>query len=568
MRHIILFTLILSLPLQLIGCGSGGGGGGGHAPTPPTTTTISGKAVKGPIQGADVYAYNMLSDGSAGALLGHTATGADGSYSLTLPAGSGPVIIAVRGNATAKYVNEASATEATFNFTSSEELEALVNVGSTPQTIHVTPLTDMVADLLRTYYGSPTTAPPANLQAAITQATTAVTTVAAKLGVNDITADPGDTAYKNFLILFSQYMIDNKPPSSTQVNAEFAAEKFITAALNDVNTLNANLSTSYNNLPSSIITVNNMTPPENIGAGTIGTAATTGFAVTLSTTGTLPSGSLTGAIDVTLTLPAGISVKASPSPLNTSVMVPDSGVVVLKGAAASASNQILTSTYVQATNKLIIRLINANGLAAGDFATVNCYITSGSTPSTSAFSVSSNVVGTNGVFDLNTAPLSGVQVVYSAIAVTGTVTKTSSAVLTLSTSGTLPSGSLIGAIDVRIDLPVGVSLKATSSQINAAILLPDSGVVVLQGAAATAQSQMLTATYETGTTNKVYIRLINANGLAVGAFVTVNCDVAGGNTPSATSFVVTPNVTGTTGVFDLNTSALSDISVKYSATIQ
>ena len=567
MKRTLLFSLIFGSLLQFTGCG-GGGGGGGSAP-PPSPVTITGKAVKGAINGADVYAYKMLGDGTADTTaLDHTVTDATGAYTLTVPAGSGPVIIAVRGNSTAKYVNETDPAGSTLNYTASEELEAVVIVNSTSiQNQAVTPLTDMVADLLRTFYTSPTASLPKDLQTAITTASSVVGSMAGTLGVQDIT-NPSDAGYKKFLTLFTQYMIDHPPAGTTQVNAEFAAERFITAAMNDVTTLNADLTAAYNHVPPAIVTSNGMTPPPPLPSRTPPVFTGTGMTVTLSTSGTLPSGSMIGAIDVTLNLPAGVSVKASPSPLNAAVLVPDAGVVVLQGAAASASNQIVTTTYVPgATNKVVIRLANANGLATGAFATVNCDVATGSNPSTTGFSVSSNVAGTTGVFDLNTAALPGISVTYGAVA-SSTPPASPGAVVTLSATGTLPTGTLVGAIDVTLNLPAGVSVKATPSPLNAAILVPDAGVIVLQGAAASASSQMLTATYVQGATNQVVVRLVNANGLPVGAFAKVNCDVASGSAPSATGFSITPNVAGTTGVFDLNTAALSGITVNYSVVMQ
>lgn len=152
------------------------------------------------------------------------------------------------------------------------------------------------------------------------------------------------------------------------------------------------------------------------GGGTTANASPAVITVTLSTIGTLPSGKLIGDIEVTLNLPAGVTVKASPSLVNTSILVPNDGVIALQGAAATATTQILTATYVQGTtNKVVIKLINANGLGLGDFAKINCDVASGSTPSISDFSTTSNVASTTGVFDLDTAALSGVQVTSSAV---------------------------------------------------------------------------------------------------------------------------------------------------------
>jgi len=153
------------------------------------------------------------------------------------------------------------------------------------------------------------------------------------------------------------------------------------------------------------------------GGGTPASSASPAvITVTLSTIGTLPSGKLIGDIEITLNLPHGVTVKASPSLINSSILVPNDGVIVLQVAAATATTQILTATYVQgATNKVVIKLINANGLGIGEFAKINCDVASGSTPSIADISISSNVASTTGVFDLDTAALPGVQVVFSAV---------------------------------------------------------------------------------------------------------------------------------------------------------
>jgi len=152
------------------------------------------------------------------------------------------------------------------------------------------------------------------------------------------------------------------------------------------------------------------------GGGGSTTASPSVITVTLSTIGTLSSGKLIGDIDVTLNLPTGVTVKASPSLINSSILVPNDGVIVLQGGAVTATTQILSATYVQgATNKVVLRLINANGLGIGEFARINCDVAGGSTPSTSDISITPNVASTTGVFDLDTAPLPGVQVASSAV---------------------------------------------------------------------------------------------------------------------------------------------------------
>src|SRR5262249_8516912 len=143
--------------------------------------------------------------------------------------------------------------------------------------------------------------------------------------------------------------------------------------------------------------------------------------------------------------------------------------------------------------KVTIRLVNANGLATGAFVTVNCDVAAGVTPTATDFSVTPNVAATTGIFDVNTAALSGVQVTFSAVAGSATQPTSPAVVVSLDTTGTLPAGKLIGAIDITLNLPAGVTVKASPSPIDTATLVPDAGVVVLQGAAATAGSQFLNA---------------------------------------------------------------------------
>jgi hypothetical protein len=216
-------------------------------------------------------------------------------------------------------------------------------------------------------------------------------------------------------------------------------------------------------------------------------------------------------------------------------------------------------------NKVMIRLLVPNGLTTGIFATVNCDVAAGSTPLPADFTITSNITSTTGVFALDTTALAGVNVECGAIGTgLGTLPQTSRKVVTLSTAGTLPNGALIGVIDITLNLPAGVTVQSSPSSLNAAILLPADGVVVLQGVAVGASNQLLTPSYVKGPPGKVGIRLVSGNGLSTGAFAAVNCDVAPGAAPLPSDFSITPNVTATTGVFDVNTAALSGVNVTIS----
>jgi hypothetical protein len=150
------------------------------------------------------------------------------------------------------------------------------------------------------------------------------------------------------------------------------------------------------------------------------------------------------------------------------------------------------------------------------------------------------------------------------------VTPSRTALVTLSSAGTVPSGSLIGGIDIALNLPAGVTVKSAPSPLNQAVLEPSPGVITLLGGAAGAASQSLSvASYVPGTPGRVNLKLISASGLAPAeAFATVNCDIAAGSSPLPADFSVTANIAQTTGVFDLNGVALPNVSVQFSLVIK
>lgn len=148
------------------------------------------------------------------------------------------------------------------------------------------------------------------------------------------------------------------------------------------------------------------------GGGGGGTPQSTTAVLMLSTSGALPTGTQIGGIDVAVNLPAGVTVNATPDPVNTSVLVTDSGVVVASGVGAGANTSAL-ATYTPATSsaagKVIIHMANPSGFGAGEFVTVNCDIAAGSYPVAADFSLTGLTV-----FDLNGAPISGLSAGFAA----------------------------------------------------------------------------------------------------------------------------------------------------------
>ena len=141
----------------------------------------------------------------------------------------------------------------------------------------------------------------------------------------------------------------------------------------------------------------------------------------------------------------------------------------------------------------------------------------------------------------------------------GGVTQPTTAVLKISTQGTLPSGTQIGGIDVTITLPTGVTVKSVTSPPET-----DSGVVVTSGVAAANSTVLSTYTAATSaSTGKVRVLLANSIGFGTGEFLTVHCDIASGSTPIASDFSLSGFVAK-----DLNGVAISGLNSEFTAAFQ
>jgi hypothetical protein len=148
------------------------------------------------------------------------------------------------------------------------------------------------------------------------------------------------------------------------------------------------------------------------GGGGGGTAATqpTTATVKISTNGLAP-GTLIAGIDFTLTLPAGVTVKATADSMNSLVFVTDNGVFTASGVAAGSNLDI--SIYTAATTtmpgKVIIKVINANGFEVGEFATVTCDIAAGNYPKEADF-----IQPVFTAVDVNGSPIAGLTIAFTA----------------------------------------------------------------------------------------------------------------------------------------------------------
>jgi hypothetical protein len=132
-----------------------------------------------------------------------------------------------------------------------------------------------------------------------------------------------------------------------------------------------------------------------------GPAQPTKAVITLAMTGTLPTGTLIYGARATVNLPTGVTVKASPSSANPNAMETDSAVVTASGQAAGA--EIVFASYIASSatttvGKVEINIAKSTGFSTGDFATVNCVIAAGHSPSAADFTITDfKAIDQNGV---------------------------------------------------------------------------------------------------------------------------------------------------------------------------
>jgi hypothetical protein len=105
------------------------------------------------------------------------------------------------------------------------------------------------------------------------------------------------------------------------------------------------------------------------------------------------------------------------------------------------------------------------------------------------------------------------------------------AALTLSTQGTLPSGTVIGGVDVIVNLPAGVVAKADTSGAT------EAGICNATGLAAGGTTVAKFSAASGATPAQIRMAVIKADGFASGEFVTTNLDFSG-TAPTAGDFTI------------------------------
>lgn len=384
MKIRIVIGLFLSLAVSaMFGCG---GGGGGEAP--PASTIVSGMASKGPIKTGTVKVY-AIRDGveDRSVPLGQGVTDNSGNYSIDVGSYKGSVLVEVSSGS---FVDEV--TDLSVNLKA--PLRAVYsNVSTGSKKVAVTPLTELAYKKVK---GGGTITPAAIDEANASIATAfSLTDIVSTLPV----AGAGDDAQKKYAAVcgsFSQLVNDNR---NTGESLDDALERVMTeigTEMEDAGGLSLGAITRINDA---------MTKFSNSGKNPAGVPlnpldAPIGGLLKISTSGT--PGTI-GAIDVTINLPAGLTVKAD---ANTGEVA--SGVVMVSGVAAVGANSLSVARMTAGSGgtpaQLHIGLINATGFDLGEFLTIRFDVTGGSFPaSPTAFSLASFSAR-----DLEGSPLGGI----------------------------------------------------------------------------------------------------------------------------------------------------------------
>jgi len=157
-----MMVLILAIgsSLLLFGCGGGSGGSGGT--TSGVDGVITGTAVKGPVNGATVTAF-AISNGMMGAQIGTGTTDAQGNFTVSIGAYSGPVMLRMSGGTYTDEATGASMTMQSGDIMTSMMPQAIA--GAVMSGVQITPLTSMAQMRAQSMSGGMT---PANITAANT----------------------------------------------------------------------------------------------------------------------------------------------------------------------------------------------------------------------------------------------------------------------------------------------------------------------------------------------------------------------------------------------------------------
>lgn len=387
-RNLIGPALCLAM-ISLSGCGDDA-----PQPTQPTTTKISGLASKGPIKTGKVKVYairNGVEDTSAP--IGQALTDDRGNYSVDCGSYKGPVLIEVTGGS---FEDEASGDAVTLK----APLRAIISDASTgSKTVAITPLTEMAYKKAKG--GGEYTVASIDEANAQISAMFRISDIVATLPVSGGASDDQKTRdeqkkYAAACGSFSQLVNDNR---NSGESLDDALARHLSEIGDEVEH-NGGISDDTRNRINYAMTGFNNSGRNQTGGTANPIPVPTGGLLKLRTAGA--SGTI-GGIDVTVNLPAGVTVKADANTGETA-----SGAVSISGSAAVGSNKLSSAKFTPASGgnpaRLKIILINTSGFGqGGEFVTIRFDLTGESLPAPTAFSVTGFAAT-----DLSASPLSGI----------------------------------------------------------------------------------------------------------------------------------------------------------------
>jgi hypothetical protein len=365
--------------VALSGCG-GGGGSASPNPNPSNPTPVAGTSVvvgvasKGPINTGSVKVF-AIRDGvvDASAAIGEAQTDTKGNYSIDLGAYKGSALVEVSGGT---FTDEVSGTTVTLK---SPMHAVFSNISTGTQKVAVTPLTELASRRARGH--SSITKDVINESNKSVASTFALDDIISTLP----SAEAGDDNQKKYAAscgTFSQLANDRKGRTGESLDDalkgvmdDFGKEAEATGLSSTTVAQIQQAETEFN----------------TSGKNTTGVAAP----VINPTNGTLKiktQGSATvGALDMTVTLPAGVEVAADP--------VTGEAVAAAVAASGVAAKNTLVSAKVTAASgttpaTVHIIMINANGFGEGECVTIDFKMAAGATFPASADSFT--VAGVSG----------------------------------------------------------------------------------------------------------------------------------------------------------------------------
>jgi hypothetical protein len=373
-------TILVALSIMaalMAGCGTDDSGGGGSA------TIVTGTASKGIIYPGSVSVFSVSGGVKSSTPLKTVETDPDGKFTADLGQYAGPIVIEVTG----KYTDEATAAPVTID--AANPLRAAISdVGGVAggKTCAVTPLTDLAYSLIE---GSPLT--NENIGAANARVggifklnditgTEPVHPNAAVLGTSGVTVE--QQAYTIALATLSQMAKDaggGTPATFTQIKDIIGSFKDDLAASPDAGLVPANTGA----FTAALGTVT--APTATLGgfddaSSKLQNVNLSEIKLTLSV-GTAPTGTLIGALEGTITLPPGTSVRTE-----------GSSETVRSSQFVAGSSALAVARYTAGTGTVKYALLYGSGYSGGDFATLQIDIQKGVTVTAADFKLSGSKV--------------------------------------------------------------------------------------------------------------------------------------------------------------------------------